>query len=143
MNSCRSSQIRRRTAPVLAAACLLMTAPAGTARAEGDDRAIAEGLIAQLEPREHDREGDTARGRITGDALARARDARERATRLRRAGDEAHAKTADGLAREWAETGRDLARAADAEAAATELRRKAMAEQAQVERARALAEEGI
>jgi hypothetical protein len=62
---------------------------------------------------------------------------------MRAAGDEAHARAADGLALEWAETARDVARAVDVEKTAADLRRKVMAEQAQIQRARALIEEGI
>jgi hypothetical protein len=72
-----------------------------------------------------------------------AKNALERATRLRVAGDEAHAKAADGLALEWAETARDVVRAVDAEAAAAGLRQKALDAQAQLERSRALVEEAI
>jgi len=107
--------------------------------AQGDDRAVAEALVAQLAPSS----ADATRGPVTAEALTRAKEALERATRLRRSGDEAHAKAADGLAREWAETARDLARAAEAESTAADLRRRAMNEQAQVERARALLEEGV
>ncbi len=79
----------------------------------------------------------------TADAVSRARDAIEQATRLRAAGDEAHAKAADGLAREWAETARDLALAIAAEKAAEDCKRQAMESQAQLQRTRALVEEGI
>jgi hypothetical protein len=47
------------------------------------------------------------------------------------------------LAREWAETARDVGRAVDAEARAVERRRSAVESQAQLERTRALVEEGI
>jgi hypothetical protein len=108
------------------------TAPAQTA----GDHAAAEVLVLELEH-------DTGHAVVTADAVASAKGALERATRLRAAGDDAHAKAADGLALEWAQTGRDLARAADAEATATELRRKAVDAQAQLERTRAQVEEGI
>jgi hypothetical protein len=106
-----------------------------TAQTAGD-HATAEGLVQQLEH-------DTAHAVVTADAVASAKGALERATRLRAAGDEAHAKAADGLALEWAQTGRDLAKAADAEATATELRRKAVDAQALLERTRTQVEEGI
>jgi hypothetical protein len=110
---------------------------AATASAQGgDDHTAAAEIVKQLE-------GNHARAAAAADALARAKDALERATRLRSAGDEPHAKAADGLAREWAEDARDIARAAEAEAAAAEARRKAVDAQAQVERMRALVEEGI
>ncbi len=77
------------------------------------------------------------------DALAEAKRAVERATRLQSAGDEARAKAADSLAREWAETARDIARAVTEEARADELRRRAFDAQERVERVRALIEEEI
>jgi hypothetical protein len=125
---------------MLAAAWVLAAPAARTVYADGDDRTIAEALVSQLDRLAHD---VPTKGRITAEALSRAKDALERGTRLRRAGDEAHARTADGLAREWAETGRDLVRATEAESTAADLRRKAMNEEAQVGRARALVEEGI
>ncbi len=80
---------------------------------------------------------------VTVDAVARATEALEQATRFRAAGDEAHAKAAEGLAREWAETARDLALAASAERQAEDRKRQAMEAQAQLERTRALVEDGI
>jgi hypothetical protein len=113
-----------------------VVAAAGGAAADGGDRAAAQALVTQIE-------GDAAHKGVTADAIARAKDALERGARLRSTGDEAHARAADGLALEWAETARDIARAVDAEAAATERRRKAVEAQAQLERTRALVEEGI
>jgi colicin import membrane protein len=130
-------QGRRRwglAAGVMAAAGVLATTPASAQTA--GDHAAAEALVQQLEH-------DAAHAVVTADAIANAKGALERATRLRAAGDEAHAKAADGLALEWAQTGRDLAKAADAEATAAELRRKAVDAQAQLERTRAQVEEGI
>jgi hypothetical protein len=101
-----------------------------------DDHADAMGLVAQLGQ-------DAAHRGVTADAVAKAKDALERAQRMRAAGDEAHAKAADGLALEWAQAGRDLAKAADAEQSAAELRRKAVDAQAQLERSRALVEEAL
>jgi len=118
----------------LAAAGLLATGHAAAQTA--GEYAAAEALVVELEH-------DAAHAVVTADAVATAKGALERARRLRAAGDEAHAKAADGLALEWAQTGRDLARAADAEATATELRRKAVDAQAQLERTRAQVEEGI
>jgi hypothetical protein len=110
---------------------------AGTASAQGgDDHTAAAEIVKQLE-------SSPARAAVAADALVHAKEALERATRLRSAGDEPHAKAADGLAREWAEDARDIARAAEAEAAAADARRKAVDAQAQVERTRALVEEGI
>ncbi|HZU84631.1 MAG TPA: hypothetical protein VE987_16995 [Polyangiaceae bacterium] len=121
----------------LGASGLVSLCGAAPARAQGaDDRGVASELVRQLEQ-------DPAHAALVAEALARARDALERATRLRGAGDEAHARVADALAREWAESGRDVTRAAEAEATAAELRRKAVDAQARVERARTRVEEAI
>ena len=101
-----------------------------------DDHAVASALVLKLEQ-------DASQASVIATSIAAAKQALERATTLRGAGDERHAKTADGLAREWAETARELARAADAEAKASELRRKAVDAQAKLERSRALVEEAI
>jgi hypothetical protein len=115
----------------------LCVSSARPARAQGnDDHAAAEAIVRQIE-------ADKARATVSAEPLTKARTALERATRLRSAGDEAHAKAADGLAREWAEDARDVARAAEAEAAAAEVRRKAVSAQEQLERTRALVEEEI
>jgi hypothetical protein len=119
----------------MAAATALLVAATGGAQG-GDDHATAQALVAQLEH-------DAGHAAVTAEALANARAALERATRIRMTGDETHAKAADGLALEWAQVARDLAKAADAEAAAAELRRKAVDAQEQLERTRALVEEGI
>jgi hypothetical protein len=105
------------------------------ARAQSDDRAAAEAVVSPLE--------HAGPAPVTAEAVARAREALEQATRFRAAGDEAHAKTADGLAREWAETARDLALAAAAETQAEDRKRQAIQAQAQLERTRALVEDGI
>lgn len=86
---------------------------------------------------------ETGPSPVTAEALQRAAEATEQATRFRAAGDESHAKAADGLAREWSETARDLALAAAAEKLADERKRQSMKAQAQLERTRALVEEGI
>jgi multidrug efflux pump subunit AcrA (membrane-fusion protein) len=101
---------------------------------EVDSTAAA--LVAKLE-------ADTVHRPVTADAVAQAKEALERAVRFHGAGDERHAKAAEGLAREWVETARDLARAADSEAAASDLRKKATDAQARLERVRALVEAGI
>jgi hypothetical protein len=110
----------------------------GHARAEqgrGDDRAAAEALVGPM--------AKAAPAPVTAEAVARANEALEQATRFRAAGDEAHAKAADGLAREWAETARDLALAAATEKQAEDRKRQAIQAQAQLERTRALVEDGI
>src|SRR5271166_365523 len=125
---------RRAAAGVAAWVVGSVAIPAGAQSA--DEHAAAAAIVAQLEH-------DPPHAPVTAEALQKAKDALERATRLRAAGDEAHAKAADGLALEWAQSGRDLARAADAEATAAELRRKAVDAQALLERTRAQVEEGI
>jgi hypothetical protein len=119
-----------------ATAGLLAVLVAPAAAQPADEHAAATAIVAQLA-------ADTAHQTVTADALLEARNALERATRLRVAGDEAHAKAADGLALEWAETARDVVRAADAEAASASLRHKALDAQAQLERSQALVEEAV
>jgi hypothetical protein len=121
-----------RLVSVLAVAGVLTAAVPALA----DDHADAMALLAQLEH-------DSAHQAVTADAVARGKDALERAQRLRVAGDEVHAKAADGLALEWAQSARDVAKAVDAEQAAAEVRRKAVDAQAQLERSRALVEEAL
>jgi hypothetical protein len=133
--------IRGRIQAALALGAFGLTAWAATpARAQtagiADEHAAAATLVGQLEH-------DAAHAPVLAEALAKAKNALERATRLRSAGDETHAKAADGLALEWAQTGRDLARAADAETTAGDLRRKAVDAQDQLERTRTLVEEGL
>lgn len=111
---------------------------AGAGGGPGDDRAAAEALVAPL-----DKVDKAEPAPVTAEAVARTREALEQATRFRAAGDEAHAKAADGLAREWAETARDLALAAAAEKQAEDRKRQAIQAQAQLERTRALVEDGI
>jgi hypothetical protein len=120
----------------MAAVGWLIVAPARLARGEGGDPTATQALVQQLEQ-------DAAHRSAIAETLARAREALERARKLRATGDEAHAKTADGLARDWAEVAREVARAADAEEKAAQIRRKALDEQGQLERTRALVEEGI
>jgi hypothetical protein len=86
---------------------------------------------------------DAAHKDATAAIVQRGRDALERATRMRAAGDEAHAQLADGLALEEAETGRDLVRALAVEKMADDARRGATDAGVVGERERALLEEGI
>jgi hypothetical protein len=124
-------------AAVLAAVTALTFAGSGEGRAlAADDGDAATALVGRFA-------NDAGHASITAPAVAQARDALERATRLRSVGDEVHARAAEGLAREWAETARDLVRAADAEAAAADTRRKAVDAQARVERVRVMVEDGI
>jgi hypothetical protein len=127
----------RLSAAVAGLACVAgLAAPSPVDAQPADEHSAADGLVKQLS-------ADTAHHAVTAEALEKANNALERATRMRTAGDEAHAKAADGLALEWAETARDLVRAAAAEATAADLRHKALDAQAQLERSRALVEEAI
>jgi hypothetical protein len=107
-----------------------------TTLALGEDRATTASTIDELE---HDA--------VHRDAIAanlkRAKEAVERATRLRAAGDEPHARLADGLAAEEADGALDLARAIDAEKAAIAAQQAATDAGATGDRERALLEEGI
>lgn len=127
--------LRRATAAASAVGLALVWTAAAPAQGT-DDHAAATAVVQQFEK-------DPAHASLTAVPITNAKDAMERATRLRAVGDEAHAKAADGLAREWADMARDSARAADAEGAASDARRKAEDVKARVERSRALVEEGI
>ncbi|WP_394850748.1 hypothetical protein LZC95_25240 [Pendulispora brunnea] len=100
------------------------------------DRARAESVIAELE-------GNAANKALTADVVRRARQYLEQGQKMRAEGDEAHAKLADSVAREWAEVGRDLVRTVELEKRAIEARRAADDAGAEVERERALLDEGI
>ena len=122
---------------ILGISCLASVLLAGLAlQARGDERAATEALLQEAER-------EPGRKVATAEVVARAREALERATRFRSAGDETHAKLADGLARELAETARDLAKTIDAEKQAEAARRDAIDAGAHSERERALLEEGI
>ena len=122
---------------ILGVSCLASALMAGIAlNARGDDRATTEALL-------QDAARDPGRKVATAGVVAQAREALERATRFRSAGDETHAKLADGLARELAETARDLGKTVDAERQAEAARHDAIDAGAHSERERALLEEGI
>ncbi len=112
----------------------LLAESSTVARADGDDRTA--------EPA-HLPTSDSAAASISADAVDHMKEAQERAIRFRAAGDEGHARVADGLAREWTETARDLELAATAEQMAADRRREAMRDQAQLQRTRTLVEEDI
>jgi hypothetical protein len=133
---CRVGRAGRVCGATWAVAIAVILAAPGAGAQTADDHGAAAALVGQLEH-------DAAHAPVTAEAVANAKGALERATRLRTAGDETHAKAADGLALEWAQVGRDLARAADAEASAADARKKAVEAQAQLERTRAQVEEGI
>jgi hypothetical protein len=128
---------RVSVAAAAAVAVGILAGSAGPAGAQpADEHAAADAIVRELDH-------DTAHHAVVADTLDKARNALERATRLRAAGDESHAKAADGLALEWAQTARDLVKAVDAEATSADLRRKALDAQAQLERSRGLIEEAI
>ena len=124
-----------RWAPAVAFAALALAAlTAGIAH--GDNRTSATAILDELA-------NDAVHKAAIGAIVQRGRDALERATRMRAAGDEAHAQLADGLALEEAETARDLVRALEVERMADDARRGTTDAGAVGERERALLEEGI
>jgi hypothetical protein len=86
---------------------------------------------------------DVAHRDVLADPILQAETALERAARLRALGDELHARQADGLASEWAETGRDLVRAVEIEDRAAEQRSRALESQGKLARTRALIDEAV
>jgi hypothetical protein len=113
-----------------------------------DDRSQALAILTVLEHAPADatlpkEPGSASQLAPSNDAVTRARDALERATRMRNAGDETHARLADGLALEWAETARDRARTTAVETKAREAEVLTVDATARVERERALLEEAI
>ena len=119
-----------------ALAVLLAALGIGVAAAAGpDDRAATEAVLHKVEA--------SPKKDVAAEMIARSRAALERATRLRSAGDEAHARLADGLAKTWAEAARDVVRAVDVEERAQAARRAATDAGVVAERERALLEEGI
>lgn len=108
----------------------------GIAAAAGtDDRTAAESALREIE--------SAPKKEVAAEMVARSRAALERGVRLRAAGDEAHAKLADGLARTWAEAARDVIRAVAVEEKARAARLAATDAGVVAERERALLEEGI
>jgi hypothetical protein len=98
----------------------LVVGVAFTASAKDDDRAIAEATVKEVEAAPSGKA-------LAGEPLARAHEALDRAQRLRDVRDEPRARLADGLARTWAETARE----------------ESVDAGAQVDRERALLEEGL
>jgi hypothetical protein len=135
----RRSRAARRAA--LAVGFLVVGATARDALAESP--APPSGEHARVAGLVHALEQDAAHKTVMAEALAHAEEALERATRMRDANDEAHARLADAVALEWAATANDLRRAADQEAQAADLRKKAEEARAQAERTRGLVEEAI
>jgi hypothetical protein len=106
------------------------------ASARGDERSNTVALLGLLEK-------DTVHAALVADAVKQARDALERATRMRDANDEKRARLTEGLAAEWAQVAGNLVRAAEAEKAATDMRLAADDAGAHAERERSMLEEGI
>jgi hypothetical protein len=104
--------------------------------AVADDRSAAEQGIAEIEKDAHQKE-------LCADPLAKAKAAQERAKRMRAAGDEAHAKLADGLAFEWTRVAQELVRADALETRAHDARALASDAGARVERERATLEQQL
>ncbi len=86
----------------------------GVASAGGDDRSAAESILASVEKDESTKD-------VTAEPVKRSREALERGRRMRAAGDEKHAKLADGLALEWARVAQDLAKTVTTERRARDL----------------------
>jgi hypothetical protein len=100
-----------------------------------DDRSAAEATLKEVEA--------SARRDVATEMVARAKVALDRSARLRAAGDDAHARLADALARTWAEAAREVVRAAETEEKAATARRNATDAGVTADRERALLEEGI
>jgi len=107
----------------------LVSSTAMSARA--DDRSETLTILASLDPPSAD------------PSVKQARDSLERATRMRNAGDEAHARLAEGLALEWASAARDRARTVAEEKEARTTQLAALDAAAHVERERSLLEAAI
>lgn len=132
------SSSRRRGWPGRLAALLTLFACLAVgvlAMAKDGDRSTAEALLREVEA--------SPKKDVAAELVARSRAALERGARMRSAGDEAHARLADGVARTWAEAARDVARAAVVEESAAAARRGATDAGAIADRERALLEEAI
>lgn len=105
------------------------------AAASPDDRETTEAVLRDVEA--------SPSKKIAKEMVDRSRAALARAATLRAAGDEPHARLADGLAKTWAEAARDVIRAVELEQKAHAARLSATDAGAVAERERALLEEGI
>jgi hypothetical protein len=121
---------------ILGTAAAVIAVVIAAANARGDDRATAEGILGPIER-------DAAHKDVTAEAVKHARDALERATRMRDTNDEARARLSESLGLRWAEVARDLVRASDAEQAAAKARSAADDAGAHADRERSLLEEAI
>ena len=107
----------------------------GLALAAGDDRAVAEITLREVDA--------LPKKDVGADFVARAKAALERSTRMRAAGDEAHARLSDLAALTWAEAARDTVQAAATEESAATARVNATDAGLTADRERALLEEAI
>jgi colicin import membrane protein len=117
-------------------ACLLWVAQTALAMPAADRRAAADAQLRELEATPETRS-------LAKDAIARGRNALERARRARSAGDHPHGGELEALALELAESGRDLVRTAKAEQTLTELETRTRELEARAVRARALVEQTV
>ncbi|CAN5367310.1 hypothetical protein BH09MYX1_BH09MYX1_53580 [soil metagenome] len=113
----------------------------GFVLASADDRGAAEAILTSVE-KDPDTKG------VTAEPVRRSRDALERGRRMRSAGDETHAKLADGLALEWARVAQDLQKTVQTERRARDLAARSADAGTQVDRERTqleqrLAENGL
>jgi hypothetical protein len=113
----------------------IVIAIAAIAFAQPDDRGSAEAILKELEA--------SPKKEIAQEMIGRAKTALDRAARMRSAGDESHARIADGVAKTWAEAARDTVRAVEVEERAANARRAATDAGVQAERESALLEEAI
>jgi hypothetical protein len=123
---------------LFAAAALAAVTLGAVLRAEAEpaQAGSAEDVLAKIEANDVDKA-------LVTEPAARARSALERARRMRLAGDEAHARQADAVAREWALVAEALVRAAKEEARAAAARKAALDAGTEAERERALLEQSI
>jgi transposase-like protein len=115
---------------------LLVASAALVLAAAGDDRSVTEAAITELESNPHTKV-------LCADAIASSRLALERGRRMRGAGDDRHARLAEGLAREWVRVAQELARADEVESKAAAARVVSNDAGAEVERERATLEQRL
>jgi hypothetical protein len=135
VRSSRTFGHRARLRLVLVFGALALVGFGAASAAASDDRAVSEALLKEVDA--------SPRKDVAETFVTRSRAALERAAKLRAAGDEAHAKLADGVARSWAEAARDVSLAAAREESAAVARRSATDAGSVADRERALLEEAI
>jgi hypothetical protein len=118
---------------ILVFAGALLTGLSASPRAHAEDEAKAvERDIRELEKSPEARE-----------TVQKAKEALDRALRLRSMGDDANARLALGLARDWLDAGRDLKQTLEAEKRVAETRAKARQSEQDLAKARVELEEGV